>query len=352
MRREGRHDPAAAVRRDVERAVGAFGLRGGYVVAGVSGGLDSTVLADVLASLARRLEFRLAVGHIHHGLRGAEADADEESVRARSERLGIPFERERIAPDALREGRSSRDRPTRQEAARSLRYAALERIAARLGATHIATAHHADDQAETVLLRLFRGSGPDGLGGIPEQSPDGRIIRPLLRLSRSELEAYARARGLAWREDASNAAPDYARNRLRNDWLPGLSEAFNPQLLRAIADLAEAQRRDSDWIRAGVEREARTRFTAEGAWLRIDTKDWATLPEALARRLAREALRRAGIARHVERVHLERVIDFLANPSRGRCIELPGGLALDADPAGARLGPRSPDPPAGGETVC
>jgi tRNA(Ile)-lysidine synthase len=200
MRREGRHDPAAAVRRDVERAVGAFGLRGGYVVAGVSGGLDSTVLADVLASLARRLEFRLAVGHIHHGLRGAEADADEESVRARSERLGIPFERERIAPDALREGRSSRDRPTRQEAARSLRYAALERIAARLGATHIATAHHADDQAETVLLRLFRGSGPDGLvypGGhsraVPGR-PDHPAAAAALAVRARSLRAGARAR--------------------------------------------------------------------------------------------------------------------------------------------------------------
>ncbi len=336
-----RGDPVRRVLREVERAAARLDLRGHTVLAAVSGGLDSTVLAHALAAHAARGGTALAIAHVHHGLRGAEADADQTAVAELAARLGVPFAAERVAPRDQRLGTSSRDRPTLQEAARTLRYAALARLAERLGAHKIATAHHADDQAETVLLRLFRGSGPDGLGGIPERSRDGRIVRPLLRLSRAELERYAVARALSWREDASNASPDYARNRLRH-WLPALARDFNPRLLRAVADLAEAQRRDSEWIRAWIERESDARFTTEGSWLRIDAKDWGALPEALSRRLAREVLSRAGGARHVERVHLERIARFLAGASPGRRIELPGGLELRCDRVGFRLGPLPP----------
>ncbi len=350
-RRARRRDPVRAVMREVEEACRSLDLRGTTVLVAASGGLDSTVLADALARCAGTQGFAVAIGHVHHGLRGAEADADEAAVGDLASRLGVAFGSERIDL-ASATSRTSRDRPTVQEAARSLRYAALARIGEALGADRIATAHHAGDQAETVLLRLLRGTGPDGLGGIPERSSDGRIVRPLLRLDRNQIEAYARARRLSWREDASNTSSEYARNRLRNEWLPGLAEAFNPRLLRAIADLAEAQRRDSEWIHAGVEREAHARFTAEGAWLAIDTKDWAALPEALARRLAREALRRVGLARHVERVHLERVLRFLASPARGLRIELPCGVNLTGDRRGARLGPRPEGSPGTGETLC
>ena len=330
-------DPVRHVLRELERAAVRLDFAGHTVLAAVSGGLDSVALLHALAALAQRGVCSLAVGHVHHGLRGADADRDQQLVESLARALGAPFAAERVDPHALREGSSSRGRPTLQEAARTLRYAALDRIAAQLGADRIATAHHADDQAETVLLRLFRGSGPDGLGGIPERSPDGRIVRPLLRLSREELTGYALAKGLRWREDASNASPAYSRNRLRK-WLPRLAEDFNPRLLRAIADLAEAQRRDSEWIRAAVEREADARFASEGAWLRIDVKDWSARPEPLARRLAREALVRAGGARDVERVHLERMVQFLRTGTSGRYIELPGGLSLVRDRAGFRLG--------------
>ena len=341
-------DPERQLLAALERSAESLELRGHGLLVAASGGLDSTVLADGLARGAARGGYRVALGHVHHGLRGAEADADQAAVAAEAERLGVPFAAERIDPAALRRGASSRDRPTLQEAARHLRYAALERLARQLGADRIATAHHADDQAETVLLRLLRGSGPDGLGGIPERSRDGRIVRPLLGVSRAELEAYARARGLRWREDSSNTSPHYARNRLRERWLPGLARAFNPRLLRAIADLAEAQRRDSEWIRGCVEREARARFRREGAWLRISTESWQELPEALARRLAREALVRAGAARHVERVHLERMLALLGDPLAARAIELPTGLRLCCARGEARLGPL----PTPGETVC
>jgi tRNA(Ile)-lysidine synthase len=285
------------------------------------------------------MDLKLAIGHVNHGLRGAQSDADEAAVAALAATLGVPARAARVDPVAARAAGPSRDRPTLQEAARALRYAALRRMAEDTAAVCIATAHTADDQAETVLLRLLRGTGPDGLAGIPERSPDGRIVRPLLRATRAEIERFAAERGLAWREDASNASGVYARNRLRNDWLPGLARAFNPRLLRALTGLAEAQRKDSEWIGSQVEREALERFGMQGDWLRIETEGWRDLPEALSFRLARRALDRCGGGRLASRRHLERMDAFLRRGALGRSLELPGELRLSRDRTGVLLGP-------------
>jgi tRNA(Ile)-lysidine synthase len=253
----------------LERSVTALGLAGSRGLVAVSGGIDSVVLMSALAELAPAHGLMLSVGHVHHGLRGAESDADEAFVRERAAALDLAFESERVAPGELREGRSNRERPTLQEAARSLRHAALRRMAERAGAELIVTAHNLDDQVETVLMRLFRGAGPDGLGGIAERSADGRVVRPLLAIPRADIEAFARERGLAWREDSSNASARYTRNRLRNEWLPALADAFNPQLLRAIGNLAEAQRRDSEWIEALVEQAAQAALIRRGETIEL-----------------------------------------------------------------------------------
>ncbi|HEX5066512.1 MAG TPA: tRNA lysidine(34) synthetase TilS [Myxococcota bacterium] len=330
--------------RELSREAARLELTGQCVLVASSGGLDSTVLAHALAQLPRHLRVEVALAHVHHGLRGAEADLDAESVAALARELGVPLALRRVDPRARRAGRSSRARPTLQEAARELRYAALYEMAGELGASRIATAHHADDQVETVFLRLLRGTGPDGLAGIPERSSDGVLVRPLLRIPREVLRAYAASQGLAWREDASNASPRYARNRLRARWLPALTADFNPRLLRVVADLAEAQRRDSEWIATLVTREADLRFSREGAWLRIDATGWSLLPEALARRLAREALMRTGAGRHASRAHLERMLRFLASSGAGSALELPGGLRLVRRGLDYRLGPFSVAP--------
>jgi tRNA(Ile)-lysidine synthase len=170
-------------------------------------------------------------------------------------------------------------------------------------------------------------------------------VRPLLAASRAEVLAHARRLRLAWREDPSNADRRYARARLRHAWLPGLARDFNPALLRAIGDLAEAQRRESEWTSAWVEHEARRRFSEQpdGA-LRVESKGWdpASTPDALARRLARVAMRRMGAGRDVTRAHVERIVDFWRGARVGTALELPGGLRLARDARGFSLGRNLP----------
>ncbi len=314
-------------------------MAGRRVLVAASGGLDSTSLVHALHARSRELELELAIGHVNHGLRGDEAEADEAFVVDLGQRLGIPVFCRRIDPRDARLRKSSRERPTLQEACRTLRYQALEEMAAEAQGDRVATAHTLDDQAETVLLRILRGTGPEGLAGIPGRSPDGRLVRPLLSLSRAEILAYAEQRGFDWREDTSNERTEYARNRLRRQWLPGLSQAFNPQLLRSLAQLAEGQRRELEWIEAAVEREAGRLWTDDGEFLRIETKDWEAIPAALARRLVRRALIRCGIGREVTRRHLDRVDAFLRSGRNGAELELPCGVRLLRSGACCRLGP-------------
>ncbi len=341
------------VRNALERAE----LRGQTVLAAASGGVDSSVMLHLLASLTPSLGVSLWVGHVHHGLR-AEADADAASVHRLARSLGVPSLEERVDPRALRTAAgSSRERPTLQEASRRLRYEALAAMAHRVGARAVTTAHHRDDQVETVMLRLLRGTSLDGLAGMGERAPwpwaskggaTLEIVRPLLEISRGEIVEFASAHGVSWREDISNRDPRYARNRLRQHWLPALREAFNPQLDRAVASLARSCREERDWLREIEVAEAAARFeTLEDGSLRIGIKGWEQLPVALTRRLARRALAQMGAGRDVSGQHLERMLDFLRSGRRGARLELPGRLQLRRESPDFRL-VRMPVPPAGG----
>ncbi len=314
-----------------EAAVLGPGIARRHCLVAVSGGVDSVALLHGLVELRARAELDLTVAHVHHGLRGEEADGDEAFVRALAGDLDVAFVQARVEPAVLRESGPKRARPTLQEAARRLRWEALEALRQRVDADAIVTAHHLDDQAETVLMRLFRGTSPEGLGGMAPVSEDGRRVRPLLDVSRSEIEAWARSRGLRWREDASNESDAYTRNRLRRRWIPGLSADFNPQLLRAVARLAEAQRTDSAWIDTAVRE-------IEPDWVGVDRgarvlrlEGWGDLPNALARRLVARAVSDLGGGRDLSAKHIDRVLEFLASPERhegGRSLELPGGIRL------------------------
>jgi len=316
----------------VRSALEALGVRGGRLLVAASGGLDSTVLLALLGEEAEPLALELVVGHVHHQLRGSDADDDARWLRDRVRAMGLAFEQREVDPLRMREGRSSRDRPTLEEAARVGRRQALEAMAVERDCHWIATAHHADDQAETVMLRILRGTGPEGLAAMGPRSRDGRWVRPLLGVERERLRAWAVSRALEWREDASNRDRGFARNRLRLDWLPELAGSFNPRLLRTLCHLAEAQRRDLEWIETLVEQAAAEwilEVGPSGVVLAID--GWSSLPEALARRLVRRVLIEVGLGRSLSRRHLERVLDVLRRGrrvGRDKTLELPRGARL------------------------
>ena len=195
--------------------------RDGLILCAVSGGADSMYL---LARL-RELGYTVAAGHYNHGLRGTEADRDEAFVRDFCAARGIPFVSEKgdVAAFAAEQGMGT------EAAARTLRYAFLERAADDLGAAVIATAHTAGDNAETVLLHLARGSGLKGLGGIPPKR--GRVVRPMLDVTRAEVESYLAEHDIKYVTDSTNGEDDYARNRVRHGAVPAL-ETVNPAFLR------------------------------------------------------------------------------------------------------------------------
>ena len=207
------------------------------LVVAASGGVDSTVLLDVLDGLGCRLH----VAHLDHALRPNSAD-DGRFVADEAQRRGLPcsVERRDVGEYARTEGLSL------EEAGRRQRYAFLDQVADRTGAEFIALGHHADDQAETVILRLLRGSGATGLGGM-EIAREGRYLRPLLRVRRAEIEEYARQRGLRYREDLSNRDPRFLRNRVRGELMP-LLKSYNPNIAEVLNRTAALLKAEDDLL--------------------------------------------------------------------------------------------------------
>ncbi len=212
---------------------------GASVVVAASGGVDSTVLLDVLDGL----EYRLHVAHLDHALRPGSV-ADSRFVADEAQRRGLPcsVERRDVGAYARSEGLSL------EEAGRRQRYALLDQVAARVGAEFIALGHHADDQAETVILRLLRGSGATGLGGM-EIVREGRYVRPLLRVRRAEIEKYARQRGLRYREDPSNRDRRFLRNRVRAELMP-LLKSYNSNIAEVLNRTAALLKAEDDLLAA------------------------------------------------------------------------------------------------------
>lgn len=219
---------------DLRQVVNASGLfqAGERVGVAVSGGVDSVCLLHALHSLTD-LRLELTVCHIDHGLR-AESGRDAEFVRRLAADLGLPFVLRSVNAGALARER----RLSLEMAARELRYAELRRIADSLGLNKIALGHHCDDQVETILMRILRGTGLEGLSGMGASRENGLFVRPLLAADRAGIAAYAREHGLAWVEDATNQETDFLRNRIRHNLLPLLRADYNPNVDRALLDLA------------------------------------------------------------------------------------------------------------------
>lgn len=215
---------------------------GERIALAVSGGADSVALLRAMLDAAAEIGLVLSIIHVHHGLRGGEADADAAFVREIANTHQLHFELVHVDTPA----RIAATSESREQAARHLRYSAFQRLLRAGGTDTVATAHTLDDQAETVLMKFLRGAWTEGLSGIHPilrvEGAQGRIIRPLLAVHRTEIEAYLHVLDQPWREDATNADPAFTRNRVRHYLLPALRRDYNPGIDHQLAQLATLAR--------------------------------------------------------------------------------------------------------------
>ncbi|MGC9159496.1 MAG: tRNA lysidine(34) synthetase TilS [Terracidiphilus sp.] len=348
-------------RLPIDTALLKPGLR---LAVGLSGGSDSVALLRALVERSRELGLVVHAAHLHHGLRGEEADCDLAFARSLASQLGLGFHEARV--DTAAEARAgvwpakagvrtaaggAKPAETIEEAARRLRYAWFRHLMASGAVDAVATAHTRDDQAETVLARFLRGAWTEGLSGIYPvvEFPEGRILRPLLATTRAEVLAYLDALGQPWREDSSNRHLTYTRNRIRHELLP-LLENWNPRLREHLAQMAEIARGEEEWWRTEVERWAAQRILAgrpvrgggraatgegSGETLSLDVTRLVALPAAMERRLLRRCAEQLGAS--LDFASTEALRTLARSGRAGQRLQLAQGFRAERTPRELRL---------------
>jgi tRNA(Ile)-lysidine synthase len=311
----------------------------------VSGGADSVALLRVLIDAAPEIGLVLSVAHVHHGMRGAEADSDAQFVDELAAQHELVFHRR----DVDTPGAARANRETIEEAARNLRYAWFGELLASGEADAVATAHTLDDQAETVLHKLLRGAWTEGLGGIHPvvTYPKGVILRPFLGTRKAEIETWLRSLKQPWREDASNADTAFTRNRLRHELLPVLA-TYNPQIYSQLANMATLARDEDAYWRTELAR-ILPPLLLPGKPVRGGGRAASTHPEeeslafeierlppspAMRRRILRAAARQLGAALNFDQT--ERLMAMLG-PSQAKRQALTAELHAERSPRELRL---------------
>jgi tRNA(Ile)-lysidine synthase len=314
------------------------GLR---LAVGLSGGADSVALLRTLHERRAELGLVLHAAHLHHGLRGAEADGDLEFCRKLAATLSVPFHEARIDVATAAqptEGEGGKPHESIEEAARRLRYGWFRQLMATGAVEMVATAHTRDDQAESVLGKFLRGAWTEGLSAIHPviEFPEGRILRPLLAASRSDVVAYLKSLGQDWREDSTNAELIYTRNRLRHELLPTL-EKWNPQLRERLVQMAELAREEEAWWQTQVAtvaervlmrgRPVRGGGRAGGGGVAVEIVQLVGQPVAMQRRLLRYAAEKLGAA--LDYAATESLRALALNGNAGQRRELAEGLRAE-----------------------
>lgn len=326
---------------------------GGRVAVALSGGPDSVALLHILRALEVQGALVVAgTAHFNHRLRGEAADGDEVFCRELSASLGLPFESG--AGDVS--ARARVEKRSLEDAARRMRYSFLAEATKRLTADAMAIGHSRDDQAETFLLRLLRGSGTRGLGAIRPRA--GMFVRPLLDIPRAALRQFAAEEGLTFREDATNRDVAVPRNRVRHELLPYLEREFSPGIVEVLAREAALARDDDDRLEAEaidwaatvvlvITGEKSSESTAPPVVaVEIDAGALRSLHPALASRVAQHALRHLAADRFVGFDHVWRLLAFVSDAPTGSALSLPGQQARKCG-AVVRLGPEPPRHPRG-----
>ena len=296
----------------------------------VSGGADSAALLRLLLELRGELGVVLSVAHFHHGIRGAEADADAGFVAG----LAKSHQLELHAGSGDAPARARKRRASLETAARELRYQFFAKLLESGAVDKVATGHTLDDQAETVLMKTLRGAGTRGLAGI-HPALDSGMVRPLLGVRRGEVEEYLHALGQEWREDSTNCDRKHLRNRVRHELVPLLERDFNPEVTCVLGETAEVARAEEEYWQREVERLlAQVSRPGDGS---LELKALLAQPLAVQRRLVRAALERAGAGFDFR--HGEEILR-LAQKTRG-AVELPGGWRVVRGKSELRIEQRS-----------
>ena len=303
---------------------------GARVLAAVSGGADSVVLLHLLRFAGDELGITVSAAHFDHAMRPGSG-ADAEWVAGLCAAWDVPLVRGRA------------DQALRSEAeAREARYAFLAEARGRVEADWVATAHHADDQAETVLFRALRGTGVAGLAGIAPVDAARRLVRPLLPFRRAALRRYARAHRLRWRDDPTNLSADPARNRIRLELLPRIERTLAPGASAALARLAELAREDeAAWESVMAGEIAALAREEEGALVLVRER-LSGYDSPVAARLLRGLLRRLGVV--PDRDGTRSALRFIRSAPSGRVLELPGGVTIATEYGEARIARAAPPP--------
>jgi len=293
---------------------------GERVLLGLSGGPDSLCLLYILSSLQEKLKFSLKALHVNHKLRGEEADADEAFVLNCCQSLKIPIKICKIDVEGL----AKKEHLTLEEAGRKARYAAFfsENF------DKIAIAHNKDDQAETVLMRLLRGTGIHGLCAMPYKREDG-LIRPLLDISRKQIESYCKENNLQPRIDKTNLEADYTRNKIRLNLIPLLEKEYNPNIKESLIRLSESAAEDDAYL----QEEAKKYFLKNGkksnidcAKISYDAKNLRNLPLPVLKRVLAFTCLNLGLTEDLAAVHINSMCKALYSQKGALTIQLPKGF--------------------------
>lgn len=304
------------------------------VVVGVSGGPDSMALLHLLVELNGTGEWRLRLhaAHLNHTLRGEEAEQDAAFVQAACDHLDMPctVDQREVRASAEDEGVSI------EELGRRERYAFFERVCLQVGARAVAVGHHADDQAETILHRILRGTGLRGLAGIPRRrglSPgsDIRLVRPLLRFTRAEILDYLRQAGIIYRDDRSNSSNEAMRNRIRNVLLPAIEAQVNPQARDALVRLGAQARWLEEYLTETVQRTFDTLLVSRtDQTIALNVDGLSRKSRLVQAELIRVTYAAFGLGEQdLSFAHLVAAMELVSDPTSGRRVSLPGGLGVE-----------------------
>ncbi|GBE05103.1 tRNA(Ile)-lysidine synthase [bacterium BMS3Abin10] len=293
---------------------------GDSILIALSGGPDSVSLSVILDELKDNFNLSLHALYVNHGLRPEESREEEAFCRRFCDELGIKFHFETVKAKEY----SETNRLNLQEAARELRYDAFEKTALKTGADRIALGHNADDQAETVVMRLIRGAGRKGLSGIPPVR--GIIIRPLIDIERSEIEAFLSEKHISYMTDSSNLRKDYSRNRLRQEVIPLLQE-YNPSLIATINRTADIMREEDEYLEIIVTKTLMrliSRKTDDDIELFLFPLE--NMEKPILRRVIRRAVNETRGLRGIDLIHIEDIIKLIKTGRAGDSVALPGKI--------------------------